>query len=227
MQYGLLIVLGTALGLMMRRITLLRRQGLMAMARRLYLRTACVISGLVWASMLAQELLLLLDGRLTWQTGLPLHLCSAMGVLLTPMLLSGVRPLWHVSLYLGVPGGLAALVFPSIIATPWPDAMRLAFFMTHCMIVLGPLLPMSLGHIPAPSGALHALGFLVLLGLIALAVNGLTGGNYLFLNLPASGTPLALLAGESVTAYRLALLCLCGLVVGAEALAVRLWQHHR
>ena len=85
MQFGLLIVLGAALGLMMRRITLLRRQGLMPIARRLYLRTAWAMIAAVWGSMLTQELILLLDGRLTWQTGLPLHLCSAMGVLLAPV----------------------------------------------------------------------------------------------------------------------------------------------
>lgn len=224
MQFGLLIVLGTALGLMMRRITLLRRQGLMPIARRLYLRTAWSMIAAVWVSMLTQELILLLDGRLTWQTGLPLHLCSAMGVLLAPMLLCGSIPLWHAALYLGVPGGLAALIFPSIIASSWPQAMRLAFYMTHCMIVLAPLLPMSLGYAPHPLGTLHALGFLLLLGFTALAINGITGANYLFLSLPAGGTPLALLAGGSVAAYRLALLAIAGFVLLLEGLAVWLWR---
>lgn len=224
MQYGLLIVLGAALGLMMRRITLLRRQGLMVMARRLYLRTGWVLIATVWLAMLAQEAMLLLDGRLTWQTGLPLHLCSVMGVLTAPMLLTGSRFLWHASLYLGMPGALLALAFPSIIQSPWPETMRLVFFLMHCAVALAPLLPLSLGDVPAPAGALHALAFLLLLALCALAVNAWTGANYLFLSMPAAGTPLALLAGDDLTLYRLTLLGLCLLVLLLEALCVQWWQ---
>lgn len=222
MQYGLLVVAGTMMGAAMRRMALLRRQGFSRAARRLYQRAALVMGLAAWAAMAAQEAMLLAAGLLTWRTGLPLHLCSLMGVLLLPMLLSGSAFLWHVALFAGLPGGLLALLFPSVMQTPWPQWMRLAFHTLHCMVVLAPLLPLGLGRRPRPSGAAQAGLFLAVLALVDLAVNQLTGGNYLFLSLPAPGTPLSVLARHGVGLYRWSFGALCGLALLAEAAAVRL-----
>lgn len=227
MQYGLLIVMGTLVGVAIRRMVMLRRQGFPGAARRLYRRTSVLMGLTAWAAMIAQEVLLLLSGQLSWRTGLPLHLCSLMGVLLLPMLL-GSRPLWwHVALFLGVPGGLMAILFPSILRTPWPQVMTLAFHTLHCAVVLAPLLPLGLGRLPAPSGAAQAAVFLALLALVDLAVNHFTGGNYLFLNLPVSGTPLGAMGRHGLGVYRLTLAALCALLLLVEAAAVRLMTLRR
>ena len=225
MQICLLIVLGTGTGLCMRRIAQWRRLGYPRRMRRLYARTAWCIGGGLWLCMAAQETLLLLDGKLTLQSGLPLHLCSALGVTALPMLLTGNRFLWHSALYLGMPGAVLALLFPAVAASPWQEWMNLAFFGMHCLLALAPLLPLSLGKRPEPSGALHALAFITLLGAVDLCVNALLNSNYLFLSLPAHGTPLALLAGGGVWAYRAALLGLCTIALTVEAAAAFLWKY--
>ena len=220
MQLALLCVVGAALFAVMRRIIFLRGCGCPAPARRLYMRAAWSLGLAAYAAMAAQELILLLDGRLRWSNALPLHLCSLMGLLTLPMLLTRRRMLWHWSLFLGMPGAALALLFPSILATSQPEVTALAFHLLHCVVLLVPLLPFSLGIRPRPSGAVCSMLFLLVLGFIDLGVNALTGGNYLFLEAPASGTPLAWMARRGVSAYRLMLAGATLLVLGAEALAV-------
>lgn len=220
MQLALLCVVGAALFAVMRRIIFLRGCGCPAPARRLYMRAAWSLGLAAYAAMAAQELILLLDGRLRWSNALPLHLCSLMGLLTLPMLLTRRRMLWHWSLFLGIPGAALALLFPSILATSQPEVTALAFHLLHCVVLLAPLLPFSLGIRPRPSGAMCSMLFLLVLGFIALGVNALTGGNYLFLEVPASGTPLAWMARRGAAGYRLMLAGAALLVLGAEALAV-------
>ena len=220
MQLALLCVVGAALFAVMRRIIFLRGCGCPAPARRLYMRAAWSLGLAAYAAMAAQELILLLDGRLRWSNALPLHLCSLMGLLTLPMLLTRRRMLWQWSLFLGMPGAALALLFPSILATSQPEVTALAFHLLHCVVLLAPLLPFSLGIRPRPSGAVCSMLFLLVLGFIDLGVNALTGGNYLFLEAPASGTPLAWMARRGVSAYRLMLAGATLLVLGAEALAV-------
>ena len=220
MQLALLCVTGAALFAVMRRIVFLRGCGCPAPARRLYMRAAWCLGITAYAAMAAQELILLLDGRLRWSNALPLHLCSLMGLLTLPMLLTRRRMLWHWSLFLGIPGAALALLFPSILETSMPEVTALAFHLLHCTVLLAPLLPLSLGMRPRPSGAVCSMLFLLVLGFIDLGVNTLTGGNYLFLEAPASGTPLAWMACRGVAAYRLMLAGAALLVLGAEALVV-------
>ena len=182
MQWAMLAVLGAALGLGMRRIALLRRCGVRPAALRLYRRLSFLTGGGAWVAMAVQEAALLFGGQLTWRTGLPLHLCSVMGLVSLPALITRRRFLWHCMLFLGAPGALAALVFPAVAATPWPELTRAAFCLMHCCVLLAPLLPLSLGMRPTPRGAAEAGGALLLLALVASAANALTGGNYLFLN---------------------------------------------
>ena len=227
MQYCLLAVLGAAVGICMRRMVQWRRVGYPRIMRRLYRQASWCMGGGVWLCMLTQELLLWMDDRLTLRSGLPLHLCSMMGVLLLPMLLTGNRFLWHTALYLGMPGAMLALLFPAVTPSPWQVWMELAFYTMHCLLVLAPLLPLGLGRRPEPAGAAQAFLFIVVLGITDLAVNAWLKSNYLFLNLPAKGTPLALLAGGGVWMYRMALAGLCLLLLAAEAAGVYLWKYRR
>lgn len=225
MQFGLLIVLGAATAKTVRRIRFWYHQGLARTARRWYRRTALSLGGAVWCAMLGQEALLLLSGQLNWTTALPLHLCGMMGVLTLPMLLSSGRFLWHLALYLGVPGAAMALLFPAMVPTPWPGLMAAAFHTLHCLLVIAPLLPLARGWKPSPLGAVQAFGFLLILGGVALTVNALTGANYLFLSLPASGTPLKRLAQGGEGPYRLRLAALCAGVLAVEGLIVWLVRY--
>lgn len=214
---GVAVLLTAAQGLIMRRVILLRRCGFHRAAKRLYAQWALTLSLMTWAAMLVQEMLLLKAGLLSWQSGLPLHLCSAMGLLTPPMLLTGRRPLWHITLYLGLPAGLLATFFPSVITTPWPYLTRLSFHLLHGCVFLAPLLPLCLGVEPSPGGVLPAGVFLAGLTLLAAGVNRLTGANYLFLNLPAPGTPLAALAKDGVHTYRAWLVGIAVAVLATEA----------
>ncbi|MBE5804833.1 MAG: TIGR02206 family membrane protein [Clostridiales bacterium] len=223
MQYALLVMLGTVVGLIMRRIALWRRCGYTRAARRLYLGTSWLLGGGAYAAMATQEGILLASGQLAWSNALPLHLCSLMGLLTLPMLLTRRRILWHISLYLGLPGALMALLFPAVLETPWPRATELAFHTMHCCVLLAPLLPFSLGVRPSPRGVAWALISLALLTCVALGANAVTGGNYLFLN----GSPIGWMNRWGLGAWRGALAALVLTVLASEAFAVFLLQQKR
>ena len=184
---------------------------------RTYRRFAWMLGLLIAGAMLIQEGVLLRAGLLTWATGLPLHLCSLMGVLTLPMLLTRCRTLVSAALYLGVPGAVLALVFPAVLPTPWPILTAAAFHTLHAGLACAPMLPIALGWRPVPSDTLRAGGILVLAGLIAMLVNPLCGGNYLFLAGPVAGTPLAWLGQWGLLPYRLLLGTLAICTLAAEA----------
>lgn len=191
-------------------------------ALQAYRRTAWVLGGIVLSSMAAQELILLFAGQLTWATGLPLHLCSLMGVLLLPALLTRWEPLMHALLFGGAPGALLALLFPAVADTPWPLWTGFFFRLMHAGLLCGPLPALLLGWRPRPEGALQAWLTLLFCGIVAMAANALTGGNYLFLSGPVAGTPLMLLAQWGRTVYRLLLAIAAGLLIAAGGFAVHL-----
>ena len=223
MQYALLTVLGALVGIGMRRIVLWRRCGVVKAARRAYLLGAWLLGGGALLAMAVQEGVLLCSGQLHWRNALPLHLCSAMGLLALPMLLTRSPRLWSLSLYLGMPGAALALLFPAVLQTPWPRLTELAFHALHCCVLLSPLLPLSLGLRPSPRGVWWALGFLALLALTALGANVLTGGNYLFLE--QSPIPWMNQWGASVWRGMLAALAL--LVLATEGVLVSILQQKR
>lgn len=222
MQWMVLAVMGLVMGAAARRVRLLWGGGNKEAASRRYRRAAWTLGLTVYAAMVAQEGVLLASGALTWQTGLPLHLCAMMGVLSLPMLLSGSRFLWHLSLYLGLPGAAMALLFPAVLSTPWPRITELSFFVLHAGLILAPLMPLCLGRKPQPGGAVSAGVFLLAAGLIVIAVNERLGSNYLFVSWAIPGTPLEGLARQGVTRYRVMLAALCAALLAAEAIGVRL-----
>lgn len=226
MQFGLLAVLSTAAALAVRRMTFLRQCGWPGAAHRLYRRASWLTGGGIWCAMLLQEWVLWRSGQLTWQTGLPLHLCSMMGVLTLPMLLTENRLLWHFALYAGMPGALLALIFPAVLDTPWPELTQLGFHGLHALLFLSPLLPLGLGRQPEAAGALHAWIILLGVGCAAMVVNALLGSNYLFLAGPAPVAPLLFLAQKGIWLYRLALALLSAVVIGAQGM-LTFWLSRR
>lgn len=220
MQYAVLAAMLLWVWRKRRQIRRLRMGGLRRKAERCY-RTASVHLGLLMAgAMLAQEAILWRCGMLTAASGLPLHLCSMMGVLTLPMLLTRSRLLWHASVYAGVPGALLALVFPAVLETPWPHLTSTMFHILHAGIAVSPLLPAAMGLRLQPGGALTTWLLLLTAALLAGWVNGMTGGNYLFLAGPVDGTPLMLMASQGLTVYRLLLITAASGLLLAEGIAV-------
>lgn len=203
----------------------LRRAPSAGTALRLYRRTAWGLGCVILLAMAAQEVILLLAGQLTWATALPLHLCSLMGVTALPALLSRRDTLLHALFYAGLPGALLALAFPAVAQTPWPGWTAFFFHLMHAGLVCAPLLPWLTGWRPRPEGALQAWLFLLGAGAMAMAVNALTGGNYLFLSGPVAGTPLMALARWGRPVYRLLLALLAAALLAGEGLIVRRCLH--
>jgi len=210
-----------------RRIRFWQRMGMPLAARRRYRLAAAGLGGLILFAMALQELILLKAGLLTWQTGLPLHLCSLMGLLTLPMLWTRQPLLLNASFFAGLPGAALALIFPAVLDTPWPRVTALAFDVLHAGLVCAPLLPMATGWRPEPGGALGAWWTLLLAACVASFVNGVTGANYLFLAGPVDGTPLLLLARWGSRVYRLLLMLLASLVLAGEAALLRLIRRLR
>lgn len=184
---------------------------------RLYQRFAWALGGLILLAMGIQEGMLLLSGMLTWRTGLPLHLCSLLGLLTLPMLLTRRRTLCSAALFIGLPGAALALIFPAVLATPWPTLTAAAFHALHAGLVCAPWLPVAGGWRPVPRDALRAGIVLLAAAALAMLVNPLTGGNYLFLAWPIPGTPLAGLGQWGLWAYRGLLAALAGVTLAMGA----------
>lgn len=189
---------------------------------RLYRRCAWMLGGVIWAAMLVQEGVLLLAGMLDVSNGLPLHLCSLLGVLALPMLLSRSRILCSAALFIGVPGAALAVVFPAVLDTPWPALTAAAFHTLHAGLICAPWLPVAEGWRPVPADAARAGILLLIAGALAMLLNPLTGGNYLFLAYPIAGTPLAWLGQWGIWPYRALLAGLSGIVLTGGALIVML-----
>lgn len=173
------------------------------------------------ASMAVQLALLRLDGQLTLQTGLPLHLCGLFGVLSIPMLLwRAPQPLYELSAFLAGPAAAVTLLFPAVIASSRPVLMRLAFLQLHVLVAVTPVMLWRAGK-PLPTDPRRALvlasGYL----LAVAAFNRALNTNYLFLSAAPAGTPLKWLNVRGGGYYVCALAMLCMVVLRLLADAYR------
>lgn len=208
------------------RVRLYRCAGMPRAARRRYLAASWALGLTILAAMAVQEGALLFSGQLSWQNALPLHLCSLLGLLTLPTLLTQRPLLLNAAFFAGVPGAALALLFPAVLQTPWPRVTVLAFHTLHAGLVCAPLLPMGMGWRPQPWGALGAWCFLVTAAALATLANRITGGNYFFLAGPVAGTPLMWLAGRGALLYRLGLMALVTLALAAEGAGLWLLYRH-
>lgn len=218
MAFLLLAIWGSLWGLGFKRLRLLRRRGIPA--HRLYLRLAWGLGGLIYVCMAGQIYLAWRMGALTWQLALPLHLCSFVGVITLPVLLSRSQTGWEFCLYLGLPGALGALAFPSILPCPWQALMDLCFLSLHCLLIIAPLLPWAAGARPRPRGIWPVFAWANAFLALVLLVNHGLGANFLFLQAAPAGTPLALLHSRGTGGYVLALEGLALLLLRAEAAGI-------
>lgn len=156
--------------------------------------------------------LLWLDGALSLQTALPLHLCGFSALVCIMLCLRYSRRLFHFLVLLGMPGAGLALVFPAVVECSHPLLMRIAFIRLHALIVAVGVFLIGQKR-PLPSDPRET--FLLGNGLVLLAacVNSLTGSNYLFLRAAPAGTPLAWLIRHGYGVYTTGLELLCMLLL--------------
>lgn len=164
------------------------------------------------ASMGAQLLLLYMDGLLSLETALPLHLCSLFGILSIPMLWHAPKWLLEAQLYLAAPAALITLFFPAVIRCSHPLLMRASFFRLHVLLALMPLFHLGTGK-PLPTDPRRTLlagsGYVLAVS----AFNRAFHTNYLFLRAAPVATPLALFFSRGTRFYLYALVMLCALIM--------------
>ena len=169
------------------------------------------IAAALAASMLTQLYLLNLDGMLSLETALPLHLCGLFGVLSIPMLWRAPDFLWEALCFLASPAAFCTLFFPAVIASSHPVLMKFAFSQLHVLITLVPLFLWRTGK-PLPADPKRTLllgnGYLLFIALFNRAFHT----NYLFLRAVPASTPLALFFSRGAAWYVCALELLCMLV---------------
>ena len=191
MQWGLVVLWGTAI----------------AVGKPKWVRLAMTL-GLAGA-MVTQLVLLHLDGLLTVETALPLHLCGLFGCLSIPLLWLESRPLYEASAFLAAPAAFLTLFFPAVIECSHPVLMALAFGQLHVLVALTPVFLWRTGK-PLPTNPRRTLilgsGYLLFIW----AFNRAFGTNYLFLRAAPAGTPLEVIhmRGEAFYCCALAMLCM-------------------
>lgn len=122
---------------------------------------------------------------------LPFHLCSINIYLIALHALRPGKTLGNYLYLVGIPGTLAALIFPSWVKLPLANFMHLHSFTLHILLVLYPIMLTVGGDIkPEPRQLPKCL--LMLLGLagIALVVNLIFDTNFMFLMEAKPGNPL-------------------------------------
>lgn len=158
-----------------------------------------------------QLMLLQLDGLLTLESALPLHLCSLFGVLSVLMLWKTTGILHEALCYLGAPGAFLTLFFPAVVRCSHPWLMQAAFYQLHVLAALMPMYFHLTGK-PLPCDPRRTLmlgsGYVVCICLI----NRVLGTNYLFLRAAPAGTPLEMLFRQGPAFYLCALEMLCMLL---------------
>ena len=142
---------------------------------------------------------------------LPLHLCS---VCMFASVGYAVRPTEQTGEFLfavGLPGALAALLFPGWTALPPGSYLSVHSFLFHILLLASVLLPLSAGEIrPDVRRLPGCAGTMLFLLPMTAAVNRHFDTNFFFLTLPGAGNPLAFAAERwGIGGYTAALVLVC------------------
>ncbi|MDR1394089.1 MAG: YwaF family protein [Bifidobacteriaceae bacterium] len=160
-----------------------------------------VIKWLAWSVfsiwIVPPALMCVFDTGERWIDHLPLHLCTSASVLIPIGLLRRNQVLLNFGFGLGIPGALAAIIFPGEMFR-YLSSYSVHYFLHnigHMLPVVACLAPIAMGwwrpnwrYYPA------TLGVGVALMAIAYPVNKITGSNYFFVNWPERGTLLETLS---------------------------------
>ncbi len=127
---------------------------------------------------------------------LPLELCLLSPFICLIYSLTGWDWAGQTSYCLGLPGAVAALLFPSWTVFPQWNLVNLQSFLLHATLVLYPLLEVERGRLaPRLSHIWKPIVFLVCVVPFIYAFNLRFGTNYFFLMSGSPGSPLELLIG--------------------------------
>ena len=130
-----------------------------------------------------------------WRAGLPLHLCSLSIYLCFFHALTGRPGLGQFLYAFTLPGAAFALLFPDWAGQPLFGFVTVSSFLLHFLLVLYPLMQVAAGELrPELRRLPGCIGRMLLLALPVYGLNKLWNTNYMFLNLPPAGSPLALFA---------------------------------
>lgn len=158
-------------------------------------RRARMRRGMSWA-IIADELFkmaMLTIGRRYLPTYLPLHLCSV-NIFLIALHVRRPGPALDNFLYtVGIPGALAALLFPTWTELPPANFMHIHSFTVHILLAAYPIMLLAGGDIrPRAKYIPRCVGLLALLAALVTPVNLWLDTNFLFLMSADPGNPLYL-----------------------------------
>lgn len=151
-----------------------------------------VIAGLLVLDEIYKDVMLILGNRFL-PDYLPLHLCSINIILIA---IHAWKPSRLLSGYLytvGIPGAMAALLFPSWTSLPLGNFMHWHSFTVHILLALYPLVLAVAGDLrPEVSKLPLYLGLLIAMAVPIYGVNLLLNTNFMFLMFADPGNPLYL-----------------------------------
>lgn len=150
------------------------------------------VAGLLVADEVFKVVMLIIGGRYL-PSYLPLHLCSINIFLIA---LHAFRPSKTLSGYLytaGIPGALAAMLFPTWTSLPVSNFMHLHSFTVHILLALYPIVLATAGELnPRAKNIPQYLLLLVGMSIPIYGVNLLLDTNFMFLMSADPGNPLYL-----------------------------------
>ena len=149
-----------------------------------------IVAALLLADEIFKDVMLVIGGRFK-PDYLPLHLCSINIILIT---VHAWKPAKLLSGYLytvGIPGAMAALLFPSWTSLPLGNFMHLHSFTVHILLALYPIVLGIAGELnPQPKCLWRYLLFLVSMAIPIYGINLLLNTNFMFLMSADEGNPL-------------------------------------
>jgi len=122
---------------------------------------------------------------------LPLHLCNIMLVFCISYAWCGHQLSGDIIYGLGLPGYLAALLFPDWTMFPILNFYGLNSWVIHTLLIVFVLCPLATRElVPRPQNILRGFGIVILIAVPIYAFNLIFETNYLFLNAGSEGSPI-------------------------------------
>ncbi len=151
-----------------------------------------IIAVLLVADEIFKDVMLIIGGRFTPEY-LPLHLCSINIILIAVHVIKPSKLLSGYLYTVGIPGAMAALLFPSWTALPLLNFMHLHSFTVHILLALYPIVLAFAGELkPQVKDLPKYLLLLVGMAVPIYFVNLLLNTNFMFLMSADEGNPLYL-----------------------------------
>lgn len=180
---SVLLLLLCCIGLLFKFRVTLRRQKASRMVR-------LGLAGVLFMSEAAFQLWYVLTNNWSAAEVLPLQLCSVSLLAAILMLLARSYRIYEITYFWGVGGAGQAMLTPELFY-PFPHFRFFHFFVAHMAIILACLhMTWVEQYKPSVRSLWKAFGMLNVLLVIALIVNHITGGNYLFVSYKPSNPSL-------------------------------------